>query len=313
MKKITWLVSGVALAFGLGSCNGGSGAYQKLANGLEYKIISNGKGSPIAYGEVMKFHFAQKYKDSTMKDTYSQPPQYQPVDSSQLPKEYYEVFKQVRIGDSVVTRILTDSVFKGGMAMMPKEFKKGEYLFTTFKILGILKADSAQADFTKEVQKFREQDSIHAIAQAVKDDKTLQDYIANNNIKATKTEKGTYVEIQEAGGEPAKDGQSMSVKYTGKLLDGTVFDSNVDTSFNHTEPYTLTLGAGGSIRGFDDGLRQLGKGAKGRLFIPSVLAYGTQGSGKIKPNSSLIFEIEVLDVKDAAAPQAPPALTPHQP
>lgn len=313
MKKITWLVSGVALAFGLGSCSGGSGAYQKLANGMEYKIISNGKGTPIAYGEVMKFHFSQKYKDSTMKDTYSQPPQYQPVDSSQLPKEYYEVFKQVRTGDSVVTRILTDSVFKGGMAMMPKEFKKGEFLFTTFKIIGILKADSAQEDFTKEVQKFREQDSIHAIAQAVKDDQALQDYIAKNNIKATKTEQGTYVEVQEAGGEPGKDGQTMSVKYTGKLLDGTVFDSNVDTSFNHTEPYTLTLGAGGSIKGFDDGLKQLGKGAKGRLFIPSVLGYGTQGSGKIKPNSSLIFEIEVLDVKDAAGPQGPPALTPHQP
>ncbi len=313
MKKITWLVSGVALSFGLGSCSGGSGAYQKLANGMEYKIISNGKGTPIAYGEVMKFHFSQKYKDSTMKDTYSQPPQYQPVDSSQLPKEYYEVFKQVRTGDSVVTRILTDSVFKGGMAMMPKEFKKGEFLFTTFKIIGILKADSAQEDFTKEVQKFREQDSIHAIAQAVKDDQALQDYIAKNNIKATKTEQGTYVEVQEAGGEPGKDGQTMSVKYTGKLLDGTVFDSNVDTSFNHTEPYTLTLGAGGSIKGFDDGLKQLGKGAKGRLFIPSVLGYGTQGSGKIKPNSSLIFEIEVLDVKDAAGPQGPPALTPHQP
>ncbi len=304
MKKITWLGSAVALAFGLSSCSGGSGPYKKLANGMEYKIIGSGKGSPIAYGEVMKFHFAQKYKDSAMKDTYSQPPQYQPIDSTgmQLPKEYYEVFKNVRIGDSVITRILTDSVFKGGMAMMPKEFKKGEYLITTFKILGILKADSAQADFAKEVQKFQEQDSIHAIAQKVKDDKILQDYIAKNNIKATKTEEGTYVEIQQAGGEPGKDGQSVSVKYTGKFLDGEAFDSNVDTSFHHTEPYTFTLGTGGSIKGFDDGLKLLGKGAKGRLFIPSVLGYGSQGSGKIKPNTNLMFEIEVLDVKDAPAP-----------
>ena len=165
MKKITWIGSIVALAFGLSSCSGGSGTYKKTASGMEYKIISNGKGSPIAYGEVMKFHFAQKYKDSTMKDTYGQPPQYQPVDSTQLPPEYYGIFKQVRKGDSIVTRILTDSVFKGGMTMMPPEFKKGEYLLTTFKILDVLKADSAQADFAKEVQKFREQDSIHAIAQ----------------------------------------------------------------------------------------------------------------------------------------------------
>ena len=314
MKKITWIGSIVALAFGLSSCSGGSGTYKKTASGMEYKIISNGKGSPIAYGEVMKFHFAQKYKDSTMKDTYGQPPQYQPVDSTQLPPEYYGIFKQVKKGDSIVTRILTDSVFKGGMTMMPPEFKKGEYLLTTFKILDVLKADSAQADFAKEVQKFREQDSIHAIAQKLKDDKILQEYIAKNNIKATKTDEGTYVEIQQAGGEPGKDGQSVSVKYTGKFLDGTAFDSNVDTAFHHTEPYTFTLGTGGSIKGFDDGLRLLGKGAKGKLFIPSVLGYGSQGSGKIKPNTNLMFEIEVLDVKDApATPQQLPVQPPAPP
>jgi FKBP-type peptidyl-prolyl cis-trans isomerase len=67
------------------------------------------------------------------------------------------------------------------------------------------------------------------------------------------------------------------------------------------------LGTGGSIKGFEDGLRLLGKGAKGRLFIPSVLGYGSQGSGKIKPNTNLMFEIEVLDVKDAPAPPGLPA------
>ncbi|HRN58033.1 MAG TPA: hypothetical protein PLL71_16350, partial [Agriterribacter sp.] len=228
MKKITWIGSIVAMAFGLSSCSAGGGPYKKTASGMEYKIISSGKGDTIAYGEVMKFHYAQKYKDSIMKDTYSQPPQYQPVDSMQLPPEYYGIFKGVRKGDSIVTRILTDSVFKGGMTMMPPEFKKGEYLMTTFKILDILKADSAQSDFAREVRKFQEQDSIHAIAQKVKDDKILQDHIASNNIKATKTEAGTYVEIQQEGEAPAKDGQSVSVKYTGRFLDGEAFDSNVD-------------------------------------------------------------------------------------
>lgn len=298
MKTITWIASIVTLAFGLSSCSGGGGTYVKTESGMEYKIITKGKGDPIAYGDVMKFHFEQRYKDSAMKNTYGQPPQYQPVDSSQLPPEYYGIFKQVRKGDSIVTRILTDSVFKGGMNMMPPGFKKGEYLLTTFKVLDILKPDSAQEDFTREVQKFREQDSIHAIAQKVKDDKILQDYITSNNINATKTEEGTYVEIQQPGGTPATDGQTISVKYTGRFLDGEAFDSNVDSSFHHTDPFTLTLGSGGAIRGFDDGLKLLGKGAKGRLFIPSVLGYGSQGSGKIKPNTNLIFEIEVLDVQD---------------
>lgn len=308
MKTITWIASIVTLAFGLSSCTGGDGTYKKTASGMEYKIITSGKGDIVAHGEVMKFHFEQRYKDSVMKNTYGQPPQYQPVDSTQLPPEYYGIFKEVRKGDSIVTRILTDSVFKGGMTMMPPEFKKGEYLLTTFKVLDILKSDSAQADFTKEIQKFREQDSIHAIAQKEKDDKILQDYIASNNIKATKTDQGTYVEIQQAGGDPAKDGQTISVKYTGRFLDGEAFDSNVDSSFHHTEPFSLTLGAGGAIKGFDDGLKQLGKGAKGRLFIPSVLAYGSQGSGKIKPNTNLIFEIEVLDVKDPETAKPAPVV-----
>lgn len=313
MKKLTWMVSISVAAFALASC-GNNGKYKKTEGGMEYMIIGNGKGDTIAYGEVMKFHFAQKYKDSMMKNTYSQPPQYQAVDSSQLPPPYFVIFKQVRKGDSIVTRILTDSVFKGGMGMMPPEFKKGEYLFTTFKVLDILKSDSAQADFAKEMQKFHEQDSIHAIAQMAEDDKILQDYFTANNIKPVKTEEGTYVEVQQEGGEPAKDGQIVSVKYTGRFLNGEPFDSNVDSSFHHTDPFTLTIGRGGAIKGFDDGLKLLGKGAKGRLFIPSALGYGSQGSGKIKPNTNLIFDIEVLDVKDAPAPQQPaqPSVAPKK-
>lgn len=305
MKKVSWIISILVAALIVASCNEG-GKFKTTTGGMEYMIISNGKGDTISYGEVMKFHFAQKYKDSMMKNTYNQPPQYQAVDSMQLPPPYFLIFKQVRKGDSIVTRILTDSVFKGGMNMMPPEFKKGEYLFTTFKILDVLKADSAQTDFAKEMQKFQEQDSIRAITQKVEDDKILQDYFTANNIKPVKTEEGTYVEVEQQGGEPAKDGQIISVKYTGRFLNGEAFDSNVDSSFHHTEPFTLTLGQGGAIKGFDDGLKMLGKGAKGRLFIPSVLGYGSQGSGKIKPNTNLIFEIEVLDVKDPQPVPAPP-------
>ena len=306
MKKVTWFLGALTVAAAsIMSCNSGGGGYKKLKNGMEYKIISTGNGKVAAYGDVMKFYFAQKYKDSLLKDSYSQPPQYQPIDSMQLPKEYFEVFKQVKPGDSIVTRILTDSVFKGGLGMMPKEFKKGEYLFTLFKVLDVLKADKASEDFGKERKKFIEQDSIRAIGQKIKDEKVLEDYFAKNNIKPTKTPLGAYVAIAQAAGEPGKDGQMISVKYTGKTLDGVTFDSNVDSSFHHTEPYSFTFGQGGSIKGFEDGLKMMGKGTKGVIYIPSVLGYGAQGSGKIKPNSNLIFDVEVVDLKDAPPPPAP--------
>jgi FKBP-type peptidyl-prolyl cis-trans isomerase len=307
MKKTTWIFAASVLGIAFISCNKGNSAFKHVKGGMEYKIISSGKGAPAAYGEVMKFHFIQKYKDSTIKQTYDQLPVYQPIDSMQLPKEYFDIFKQVRPGDSIITRILTDSVFKGGLGMMPKEFKKGEYMFTNFKVLSILKLDKMQEDRMAEMKKVMEADSIHAIGQKIKDDKELQDYFAGHNIKPVKTELGTYVDIQEKGGETVKEGQTMSVKYTGKLLDGTPFDSNVDSSFRHPEPYNVTIGRGGSIEGFEDGLKQFGKGGKGVIYIPSVLGYGTHGSGKIKPNSNLIFEVEILDVKDPAQPVMPPA------
>jgi FKBP-type peptidyl-prolyl cis-trans isomerase len=93
-------------------------------------------------------------------------------------------------------------------------------------------------------------------------------------------------------------GKWVTVKYVGTHFDGTEFDKG-------TYPYQV--GNQGPIRGFDDGVRQLGKGGKAKIFIPSVLAYGPQGSGdKIKPNESLAFEIELLDVSDTQP--APPEL-----
>lgn len=302
MKKAIWFFGAVALGGLMMSCNKGDSAFKKLGNGMEYKIISSGKGNPVAYGEVLKFYFIQKYKDSTIKTSYDQVPTYQAVDSMQLPKEYFEIFKQVRSGDSIVTRILVDSVFKGGMGMPPNGFKKGEYLATNFKIAGIIKAENAQDDFLKERTKYMQEDSIRAIGQKVKDDKLLEEYFAKNNIKATKTTLGTYVAVNEPGAELPKEGQTLSVKYTGKLLDGTAFDSNVDTTFRHTEPYNVTLGQGGSIPGFEDGLKHFGKGGRGVIYIPSTLGYGSRGSGKIGPNSNLIFDVEIIDVIEAPKP-----------
>ncbi len=309
MKKTIGLVAIVFLS-GLYSC--GDSAYTRTKSGMEYKIISaGGKDSVAQYGDVMKIHITRKYKDSVSQQTYDKMPIYQALDSVQL-NEYFEIFSKLKKGDSAVARILTDSVFKEGMGMMPKEFRKGEYFVTTIKLMDIFKPEAVQADYAAEIKRLQEADSIQAITQKVVDDKALNDYFAKNNIKPEKTEKGTYYEIIKAGGEPAKEGQIISVKYTGKLLDGTTFDSNVDSSFNHTEPFDLTIGGGGAIPGFDDGLQKFGKGAIGRLFIPSVLAYGARGQNAIKPNSNLVFDIEVLDVRDSPHAQAP-AVNPAAP
>jgi FKBP-type peptidyl-prolyl cis-trans isomerase FkpA len=90
-----------------------------------------------------------------------------------------------------------------------------------------------------------------------------------------------------------------------------VFDSNQDSAFGHTDPYILTIGKRGAIEGWDDGLRLFNKGGKGRLFIPSLLAYGGNPppGAPFKPFENLIFDVEVLDVtehKEQPRPQMPP-------
>lgn len=98
----------------------------------------------------------------------------------------------------------------------------------------------------------------------------------------------------------AKAGDLVSMNYTGKLEDGTVFDSNVDPKFNHVEPFDFVLGAGQVIPGWDKGILGMKVGEKKTLVILPEDAYGANGvGGVIPPNATLIFDVEVLAVKNA--------------
>ena len=91
--------------------------------------------------------------------------------------------------------------------------------------------------------------------------------------------------------------------YTGKTLDGKAFDSNVDSTIaHHTDPLVFPVGAGQMIPGVDEGVALLKKGSKATLYLPSPLAYGAQSpSPNVAPNSILIFEVEITEVKAESA------------
>lgn len=98
-------------------------------------------------------------------------------------------------------------------------------------------------------------------------------------------------------GEIAKAGDEVSMNYTGRLQDGTVFDSNVDPKFQHVEPFTFTLGAGQVIAGWDKGIVGMKVGEKKTLTILPEDGYGASGAGSaIPPNATLIFEVELLKI-----------------
>jgi FKBP-type peptidyl-prolyl cis-trans isomerase len=285
--------------------------YKKGEKGMEYKIISDGKGQKVMPGNFFEVAYSQVYngpnRDTVLFNSAEWGNQVVPLDSMQLPKEYYTIFSQVRWGDSLIVRQSTDSLMKMAGANLPVFMKKGAYINSYFKVLKVF-TSQAQADSALKAQNRLAQvrDSIKAIDQLKKDDKSIQAYLASRNIKAVKAPMGTYVEIINPGeGDPLDTAKVLSVNYTGSLLDGgKVFDSNVDTSFNHVEPIKVYLGAPAGtqvIKGWTDGLMLLRKNAEAVLYVPSSLGYGSRGAGNdIKPNSNLVFKVKVIDAVPAA-------------
>jgi len=103
-----------------------------------------------------------------------------------------------------------------------------------------------------------------------------------------------YIETEAGTGAQAEAGKNVSVHYTGRLQDGTVFDSSVSRGV----PITFPLGAGRVIKGWDEGIALMKVGGKAQLIIPPELGYGASGAGGvIPPNATLIFDVELVNVK----------------
>ena len=131
-------------------------------------------------------------------------------------------------------------------------------------------------------------------AEAGKMDKIAaeQALIKGKYPNAVKTASGLmYIVLKEGEGpQRALPGTMVTVHYTGTLLDGTKFDSSLDRG----KPIQFPVGNGRVIKGWDEALLSMGKGEKRILIIPSNLAYGERGIGPIPPNSTLVFEVELI-------------------
>jgi FKBP-type peptidyl-prolyl cis-trans isomerase FklB len=154
--------------------------------------------------------------------------------------------------------------------------------------------DEAKAEiqnFFGEMEK-KQQEAAAKMAEVNK--KAGEDFLAENakrpEVKTTASGLQYEVLTEGTGAQPTKDNQ-VEVHYTGKLIDGTVFDSSVERGV------PATFGVTQVIAGWVEALQMMKEGAKWRLYIPSHIAYGPQGAGGIiGPNATLIFDVELLKI-----------------
>ena len=145
----------------------------------------------------------------------------------------------------------------------------------------------SKAIFDKELEKLEKQAAEKA--------KKAKEAIDELKKGAKVTSSGlAYKIIKKGTGAKAEAGKTVSVHYTGKLSNGTKFDS----SYDRNQPIEFELGRGRVIKGWDEGISLLNVGSKATFIIPPDLAYGARGAGGvIPPNATLIFDVELVEIK----------------
>lgn len=184
-------------------------------------------------------------------------------------------------GDSALILISCDSLYGQYMPQFAKHKKFMKFYLTLIDFM------------SKEAYEKKNKEEYDA--QAIEDSVLITNYLKNKNRKAQKGENGLFYAISKnLDSSQVQIGDTVWVNYTGRLLDGTIFDSNTDARFGHAEPFHFVVGKGNVIKGWDQGLLQFSAGEEGHLYIPSGLAYGKRSSGPIPSNSVLIFDISIV-------------------
>ena len=207
--------------------------------------------------------------------------------------EEAKVFFSKNIGINIGSQLKSDKMVD------VKEFLKG---------LNEALEGKAKAEDIDQAKMMQAQELIQK-AQVEEMRKEAEDFIAKNKEKkgVTSTKSGLQYEVLKAGeGDSPTPADRVEVHYTGKLVDGTVFDSSVQRG----QP--AEFGVTQVIPGWVEGLQLMKPGAKYKFYIPWNLAYGERGSRSIPPYSALIFEVELLKVMKPAAPEPKPEEKPAE-
>lgn len=308
MKRfLTISAAFVSLSFLITSCSKQSkspypGFTEQNGLYIQYHVQSD-TGREAQVGDIISMSMMYKTdNDSVIMDSRQsgQPVQVR-VDTSKYKGDIMGAFQGMKIGDSSSIIVSADSFFlkTAGMPQLPDFIDSASNLHFTIKIQNV--------QSMQEIQAAQQKASAEAMQGEMAD---LQAFLESNNIQAEPTASGMYFISKKKGtGSQAVAGKKVKVHYEGMLLDGTYFDTSVEEVaksqglYNPQRdyaPFEFTLGQGMVIKGWDEGIAMMKEGGKARFIIPSNLAYGAnpRPGGPIKPFSTLIFDVELLEVID---------------
>lgn len=275
--------------------------FQKTQNGLYYQFFEKNEGALPQNGDLLEVLFACIINDTNV--YIPAMPNIIQLQESSFPGDLFEGLAMMHKGDSASFIVNIDSTFKKMMRQpqLPEGFTSTDVMRFNVRVNDFYPESEYLMHYAAKVKKANEERSAklkeeHPEETAIAAQQ-LAEYLAKNKIEVEPTPSGLYyVMTQEGNGEKPEAGQIVKVHYTGKLLDGTVFDSSVERG----EPISIPIGVGNVIPGWDEGIMMMSKGEKAMLYIPYYLAYGDRQNGdKLPAFSNLIFDVELIDFETA--------------
>lgn len=252
--------------------------FKVAPNGVKYKaIVANPNGRQVMGNDIITFTSALFLNDSLVQENTTPIPMM--VMQPQREGDLFDAILLMREGETTAFAF-TPKVYIGDQ--LPPFIKETDVINMTISIVKTQTMEEFEADQAIAAEKLIAEEKV-----------ILRQYMKDNGIKGIETESGMFIAVTKKGtGEQPQPGSEVSVHYTGKLLNGEVFDSSVGRG----TPIRFKVGVGQVIRGWDEGILTMKVGEKAIFLIPSPLAYGERDMGEIPSNSPLIFEVELMEI-----------------
>lgn len=253
-------------------------------SGAEYKIINHEEGTRMAVaGDVLllNLRITSEKSDSVIMESYTtNNPRYIPADEPVLK----EVFAMLSKGDSAEVLVNADTLFAKSFGQeKPKFFAEGEKVRFILTVVDIFNPQEMQQKQMQQISEFVTKDSL-----------AVEQFLTTKQNVQTTASGLKYIVTKKTSGKQAVKGDKVSMLYKGTLLNGEVFDQNMDGS---RPEFEFTIGLKQVIEGWDEGVALMKEGEEFTFIIPWKLAYGERGAGPIPPFSTLVFDVKLVKVK----------------